>query len=377
MPAARVIELEQFYYLSHFKELLGEVEQKHRGLLTPESRKFLDEFRLLSRNAQALYVRIANRKGYLFSFAQLQYQELGQVENTIAELSAGGWVRPLNESDQVAYLRSTTKTRLVETLRTKEPDGDWRASWKKDLLVSYATKFQLSEFADDKALREMVVQGRADELNYLFFLYFGRIETALTKFALRDLGLIRSNKMQASSRAAFDSDVAAKQAYFFATLILQIEEATEVELVEIANQVDQWPAGSDEDLLDQRERALNKLGRRLEQSKNLDVALDIYQQATTYPSTERAVRLLLKRKDLDQADEKLKQLIAQPSSDEELLFAEDLYARTFGEQRRSPMTDWLRAAESIDLDESGRGSVERSVSMSLAKQGAQVFMNRE
>ena len=373
MPAAHTIKLEQFYYLSHFKELLGEVERKHRELLTPESREFLNQFRLLSRNAQALYVRIANRKGYLFSFAQLQYQELGQVEDAIAELSAGGWVRSLNESDQVAYLRTTTKTRLVETLRTKEPDGNWRASWKKDLLVSYATKFQLSEFASDQALQEMVVQGRADELNYLFFLYFGRIETALTKFALRDLGLIRSNKMQASSRAAFDSDVAAKQAYFFATLILQVEEATEVELIEIANQVDQWPTGFDEDLLDQRERALYKLGRRLERSKNLDVALDIYQQATTYPSTERAVRLLLKRKDLDEAGKKLKQLIAQPSSDEELLFAEDLYARTFGEQRRSPMTDWLRAAESIDLDESGRGSVERSVATSLAKRGAQVF----
>ena len=267
MPVAGVIKLEQFYYLSHFKELLGEVERKHRGLLTPESRKFLDEFRLLSRNAQALYVRIANRKGYLFSFAQLQYQELGQVEDAIGELSTGGWVRPVNESDQVAYLRSTTKTRLVEILRTKEPDGNWRASWKKELLVSYATKFQLSEFVDDQTRQEMVVQGRADELNYLFFLYFGRIETGLTKFALRDLGLIRSNKMQASSRAAFDSDVAAKQAYFFATLSLQVEEATEVELVEIANQVDQWPTGSDEDLLDQRERALNKLGRRLEQKQ--------------------------------------------------------------------------------------------------------------
>ena len=110
MPAAHNIKLEQFYYLSHFKELLGEVERKHRGLLTPESRKFLDEFQSLSRNAQALYVRIANRKGYLFSFAQLQYQELGQVEDAIAELSAGGWVRSLTESDQVAYLRSTTKT---------------------------------------------------------------------------------------------------------------------------------------------------------------------------------------------------------------------------------------------------------------------------
>ena len=224
MPAAHTIQLEQFYYLSHFKELLGEVERKHRGLLTPESRKFLDEFQLLSRNAQALYVRIANRKGYLFSFAQLRYQELGQVENVIAELSAGGWVRPLNESDQVAYLRSTTKTRLVETLRTKEPAGNWRASWKKDLLVSYATRFQLSEFVDDQTLKEMVVQGRADELNYLFFLYFGRIETALTKFALRDLGLIRSNKMQSSSRAAFDSDVAAKQAYFFATLSCRLKK---------------------------------------------------------------------------------------------------------------------------------------------------------
>jgi len=374
MPASRVIKLEQFYYLSHFKELLEEVERKHRELLTPQSRKFLDEFRLLSRSAQALYVRIANRKGYLFSFAQLRYQELGLVEDAIAELSAGCWLRPLTELDQVAYLRSTTKTRLVDALRTKEPDGNWRTSWKKELLVSYATKFRLSEFVDDQTLQQMVVQGRADELNYLFFLYFGRIETALTKFALRDLGLIRSNKMQASSRAAFDSETAAKQAYFFATLSLQVEEATEVELVEIANQVEQWPTGSDEDLLDHRERALNKLGRRLERSKNLDVALNIYQQATTYPSTERAVRLLLKRKDTDQAREKLKQLIAEPSSDEELIFAEDLYARTFGEQRRSPMTVWLRAAESIDLDESGRGSVERSVAKSLAKQGAQVFL---
>lgn len=374
MTASPALELERFYYLSHFKELLSEVETKHRNLLTPESLKFLTEFRALTRNAQALYVRIANRKGYLFHFAQLQYQELSPVNDAVTELMAGDWVRPLDESDQVAYLRSTTKTRLLETLRTKEPDGNWRASWKKDQLVAYASQFQLADLVDDQVRQECVVQGRSDELNYLFFLYFGRIETGLTKFAMRDLGLIRSNMMQEASRAAFDSEAVAKEAYFFAAMSARVEEATEVELVDVAGQIDQWPLGFDEDLLDQRERALNSLGRKLERCKNLDVALNVYEKATTYPATERAVRLLIKRKDKDRAREKLKQLIAQPSSDEELIFAEDLYARTFREQRRSPMTDWLRASDSIDIDESGRGRVEWSVAKSFEKRGAKAFV---
>lgn len=374
MPASPPIELERFYYLAHFRELLADVEAKHHHLLTPEARTFLDDFRGLRWEAQALYVRIANRKGYLFRLTQLQYEELGCVDDAVAELHSGNWVRTLHESDHVAYLQSLTKSKLIEALRSLEPDGRWRASWRKDQLVSHLSQFPATDVVDDEAREEVIVQGRADDLNYLFFLYFGRIETGLTRFAMRDLGLIRSNRMQVGTGATFESKAVAKEAFFFASLVSRMEEATEVELAKIAERVDQWPAGSDEDLLEQRERALNKLGRKLERFKNLPVALDVYQRATTYPATERAVRLMLKKKDKDQARNKLEQMIAQPSSDEELLFAEDLYARTFAEQRRSPMTDWLRAANSMDLDESGRGRVEWAVARALEKQGAKVFL---
>ena len=65
--------------------------------------------------------------------------------------------------------------------------------------------------------------------------------------------------------------------------------------------------------------------------------------------------------------------ISFPVGDEELVVASDLYARKFGKKRTSTLTDQLRQAERIELDESHMGAPERAVLTWFASRGVRGF----
>ncbi|MEM1425656.1 MAG: hypothetical protein AAGF75_03770, partial [Cyanobacteria bacterium P01_H01_bin.130] len=79
-------ELPQFYYHTHFVEMLSFVEQHYAHALRAEDRAFLEVFRGLPHAAQCLYVRLVNRKGSVLGVGKLDYPELGPAEPLIETL---------------------------------------------------------------------------------------------------------------------------------------------------------------------------------------------------------------------------------------------------------------------------------------------------
>ena len=96
-PAQRRQPLPTFYYHGHFVEMLDFVSEQYAHVLLEEHVAFISDFRTLSREAQCLYVRLANRKGRLFARNKLRYPELGNLEPLLQALLSAAAARGLTE----------------------------------------------------------------------------------------------------------------------------------------------------------------------------------------------------------------------------------------------------------------------------------------
>jgi len=63
----------------------------------------------------------------------------------------------------------------------------YRVSWKKSALVDNALAH--IPFTENIIDREYILQSRQEDLQFYLFLYFGKFETNLQNFTMRDLGL--------------------------------------------------------------------------------------------------------------------------------------------------------------------------------------------
>jgi hypothetical protein len=88
---------------------------------------------------------------------------------------------------------------------------------------------------------------------------------------------------------------------------------------------------------------------------------------------ERLVRLLYAKDDKEAAENLLRDMIDDPESDDEHLFATDFYARKFGGRRTGLCTELMRSGRTIVVDDMHRGNPEAGVAGVLRRQGGQVY----
>ncbi len=410
-------ELDSGYYLQHFNELLQFVSEHYQPVLTGDSRAFIDDFSALSEHAQQLLVRMLNRKGQVFSDAELNYSEIGPAAPVLAGLSAAGFVAPLASSDLTDFWLRLTKDTLWQLLQLAKNEfapADWVAltanmaikkSLTKPLLLGAALKLPVNWLAlIDKLPQRYVALKRQDALNYLYFLYFGRIEANLSLFTLRDLGIRQSGQFKQQFQPRFTEASQALLAYQLAKAkpaILELAKqlkkqpaSAEQALTQWLSEVRSWPAAADNDddeaLQLKRSERCYQLGKLAEQYKLNDLAINFYQLSNGFPASERLVRLYYSQDQLqEQLQEQkgqqnepgrcqhyLQQLLADPSCDEEWLFAEDFYRRKFnpsGGVQRSQLTQLLHDAPEVGIDELYLGQAEQGLIAHYQAQGYTVF----
>ncbi|MBV2129024.1 exonuclease domain-containing protein [Arsukibacterium indicum] len=397
-------ELDSGYYLQHFNELLQFVVQHYQSVLTPDSQVFIDDFTALSESAQQLLVRMLNRKGLVFSDTELQYAEIGPTGPVLDELTAAGFVAPLTEHDLADFwLRLTKDTlwQLLQLAKNQFSESDWKAqvadlaikkSQTKPLLLGAALNLPVNWLPLIAQLpQRYLVLRRQDTLNYLYFLYFGRIEANLSLFTLRDLGIRQSGQFKQQFQPRFTEASQAQLAYQLAKakpaihdLAKQLKKQPDnapTELQNWFNKVSAWPAAesgsADEALQLKRSERCYQLGKLAEQCKLNDLAINFYQLSNGFPASERLVRLYYSQEKLVQCQQYLQQLLADPSCDEEWLFAEDFYRRKFnapkGNERRSQLSQLLHDAPEIGVDELYLGQAEQGLMAHYQAQDYTVF----
>ncbi len=347
--------LKPFYYLDHFLEMVEFIESRLSKLLGPDEEKYLQDFSSLSKPAQGLHIRLTNRRARVFCTAEVSYPEITDQAAAIHELLNMDFIRYPQITDISDVWCSLKRSDLVAALKQTDPTIRGYSTLCKDSLVELCEKkCDSTQFVANPAY---LLKNRVATLDFLLFLYFGKRRDSLQSFALRDLGIVKTRSEQNEFQSRFPDRSTATAAYFYSVLADEISTADPDALGKLAREMDLWPADPAAVYAD---RQLARLGARLERAQKLEDAVRVYKNCTSHPARERLCRIYYSSKRKQAAKELLREILVNPFSDEELLFAEDFYQRKFGTHKTSMLTEMLRAAEIIRIDESYRDAPEHA-----------------
>jgi len=360
--------LPTFYYHGHFVEMLDFVAEHYAHVLLEEHGAFINEFRSLPREAQCLYVRLANRKGRLFARNKLRYPELGNLGPLLRGLQEAGWVGAPDAGHLDEVLQFLTRTELYEVIVPQFP-GISRSLKKAELVRFVHENVVPGDFVAALDTDRILVQRRADAVRYLLFLYFGRVRDSLSRFTMRDLGLVRTQNLKDAYEPRFGEREEALEHYYFAVRLKAVQKTDAAELARLAEEAEMWPEPNFPGSARLRDELAFRIGREAEKARQTDLALAMYRLGDSTECSERLVRLMLANGRKDEAQRYLEKCLDEPRSEEEWLFANDIYERKFNRKRTSALTDALRAADIVDIDESRSGAPERAVVEHFESQG--------
>ncbi len=366
-----VKDLPQFYYHQNFMAMLDAVGSNYGHLLGKDELRFLTDFRALPHPAQCAYVRLAGRKGRVFNTEKLTYPEIDHIDAQYRLLSDTEFARPVGRAEFTDFLSALPKPDLALLLSDHVCETQFKKSWKKDRLIEIALghiDFDALTLSDN-----YIIQGRTQVLHYLLWLYFGRIERSLQPATLNDLGLVKLADKAQDRAAKYAEPKQAKAAYFYADALYRFKHGRDEDAAGLINEAHNWPDAPCPSSQKQADKLLQKLGGLSERAGDIETALRLYQRSDTPLCNERVVRLRYKLGDKDWAESRLEEMIENPGSDTEHAFAEDFYARKYNKKRTSIITDILREAKVIRLDEAYRNQPERAAARHFKAQGLEVF----
>ncbi|WP_050418974.1 3'-5' exonuclease [Bradyrhizobium tropiciagri] len=364
--------LPAYYYLDHFVEMLEFVQKTYGSILGDEHRAFITRFGSLSRDARCLLIRMVNRRGAIFNRSLFSYPEITDLELAAAELMAAGHARTLTESDYPTFVTCLPRDILM-TGAQAAGRGDVRKSWSKPKFVEYyLAQIPFSVATQHCGGHKFIALDGTRPIEFLLYLYFGKTEIDLKNFALRDLGILRTNR-ETSFNARFTDGDEATASFYYSQLLDRLDIKSEAVYRQAAVEVLGGPACATDYAADLRSRAAHQAGLFFEKSNESALARQLYRAGSSPDCSERLVRLLYSEGERLEAEELLQRMIDDPASDAEHLFATDFYARKFGGRRTGLYTELLRSGRAITVDDTYRGNPEAGVAGVLRREGSRVF----
>ena len=362
-----VKDLPKFYYHRNFCEIIDSVGTDQEHLLDTRCLSFFTKFRSLPFAAQCAYVRLCGRKGRVFNIEKFDYPEIDCLTKQFELLNEEGFVAPVGADDGRDYFISLTKPELTQILSDHVCETLFKKSWKKEKLINIA----VNEIDFDTLIlpQNIWVQSKTDILDYILFMHSGPVENNLQSLTLRDLGLVKTPTKKENYGAQFECQDSAKSAWFYAAALRDFRQENLIALDGLIETLEIWPAPRCATSVGSRDKLLHKLGGLLERRGDIDAALLVYTRSDTALCNERVIRLRYKQGDKAWVKSRLEDIIENPSSDDEHAFAQDFYARKYNKKRTSIVTDILRDAETLQLDEAYRNQPERAAMNHFREQG--------
>ena len=212
-----------YYYHDHFTEMLFFVNETYGPVLTERHRAFIETFKMLSKDAQCLLIRMINRRGRVFRHSAFRYTEIADARSALEELRNRNLVRALVESDYGDFILCHAKKALIKSGKSAGL-SDIRTSWSKAQLVKYFLANVAFKTAHDCCGgSDFIALGDTEPVEFMLYLYFGKTENDLKNFALRDLGIIRTNK-NANLSARFTDEAEARACFHYSRLLRRLEQ---------------------------------------------------------------------------------------------------------------------------------------------------------
>ena len=360
------------YYLDHFEEMLSFVGKTYGSILTAEHQEFITRFDGFTKDARCLLIRMINRRGAIFNRSLFKYAEISDIERALHELTSCRHARGLIDEDYGSFLACLPKDTLLAGARAAGLT-DVRASWPKPKLIEYfLNAVPFSTAYEHCGGSRFVALDNTRPVEFLLYLYFGKTEDNLKNFALRDLGILRTNKSPSFS-ARFSNGDEARACFHYSRILDRLEVKTVVNYGRSAREILDGPDCPSEYAADLRGRAACQAGQFFEKRGDPELAENLYRVGSSAECHERLVRLLYTRGYKESAEELLRRMIDDPASDDEFVFATDFNARKFGGRRTGLCTELLRAGRTITVDDTHRGNPEAGVAGVMRRRGYRVF----
>jgi DNA polymerase III subunit epsilon len=365
-------DLPTYYYLDHFTEMLSFVRSIYGTVLSDEHYAFITRFESLSRDARCLLIRMINRRGTVFNRQLFKYAEIKDIEGAAQDLIACGHARSLKPDDYASFLSCLPKTVLIQGAKASGRN-EVRTSWSKPKLVEFfIANIEFATSLQHCGGERFIALDDTRPIEFLLYLYFGKTETDLKNFALRDLSVLRTNKQTSFSARFSDADEA--RACFHYSRVLDRIEVPALSIGRAAiDEIINGPVCPTDYAADIASKAAWQVGLFLEKTGQLSLAEELFRTGSSAECHERLVRLLYKKGDKSGAEALVRQMIDDPASDDEFVFATDFYARKFGGRRTALCTDLLRAGRRITVDDTYRGNPEAGVAGAMRRDGSTVF----
>jgi hypothetical protein len=373
------IELPPKYYLTNFLYLLDFVQKKSMPLLQERELNFIRLFQTLSEDAQCLFIRLINRRKIFFKTKQLHYTEIANIAQALCELLEKQFISPLSiiHEDKVLFLLEIfTKNELIEIIRQtgEKPHKQAKKSALTLWVLEHLPFQQLIQIIAQK--EEVIKQEFEAEVEFLLYLFFGNLEMDMTRFVVRDLGYVHYEQVSEEKYTSFfksrkeaEDKLKMEKAYQHFGFLSALYSVQELYDWFISQMVDwQYLHESAQRLFD---KLCLELGKLLEKNQLDQEALKVYQHTSKPPSMERQVRLLYKLGFEKEAMILCKKLETNPLNPEEKLFAIDFREKLEKQKGKTTRTttQWLKQAESINIDSTFQGSVEVGVLTYFKRQG--------
>jgi DNA polymerase-3 subunit epsilon len=172
-----------------------------------------------------------NRRGAIFNRSLFDYPEIGDIEQATSDLMVVGHARCIGEIDYAAFVSCLPKGVLV-TGAQAAGRGDVRKSWSKPKFIDYyLEQIPFSTAAQHCGARNFIALAGTRPIEFLLYLYFGKTEVSLKNFALRDLGILRTNR-ETSFSARFTDAEEALASFHYSQVLDSLEEGSERRLAD-------------------------------------------------------------------------------------------------------------------------------------------------
>lgn len=376
-------ELPPKYYLDNFISVLCFTEKMYGNLLSEEEQEFIVHFRALSEDAQCLFLRFMNRRGFFFRTDTLVYPEIGSITASLDELLFRQFIEwpSLQEEHQVQDLLNVfTKPELIKLFKALDPAVRGLSQLKKgELVAQIVQNFSCRDVQEGvAALAPVIKHNYEKETELIKFLYFGHLGGEMTEFVIRDLGMVKYEVPEEDkltplfkSREEVEQKLAVSLAYGHFRVLRErnCPEILYSWFMGWSSPEITWCALA-EPLYN---RLTLKLARILERHKQPEWALEVYERTKQPPSRERRVRLLQKTGAIQEALELCVEIEAAPQNADELFFARDFGSLLRKKKKTKSTTQHLKEAEVIEISGVYRYQVEKGVMQYFSEKGHEVM----
>lgn len=361
--------LPEKYYLAHAQEIFDFAEHQSAHLLDQAERRYLRKYAQLSEDAQCLLIRILSRKPKYFAVQSLAYAEIGNIARAQDELLRDGFISYVETRDWLEFLPALNKPQLIDCLNAARIQVK-RSTNKSALLELAMAHCQPQHNAQLRA--QFIVRRQQATIEYILFLFFGDLRNRLQKFAMRDLGVLKTRKTNAQKIARFEAPVEARSAFTLQRLAQNFKAQPE-QLCEQAAEylVTHKPVGAIAEQLS--DKLLLAVGDQLSGTDRRK-AIDLWQRSNEPTAAQRWIR-----EEYQHGDREALRLVLEELRDEQLapevaIFVEDFYSRKYLGKRTTIYTDLLRhQSAKVPIDEVYVNQAEEGVIQYYQQRGIQAY----